>query len=146
MEYQISHNLDSLYQEHLDKGNVLRFKVRGGSMHPLIQSGDIVYIYPTDKYRIGDILLCKTGNNWIVHRLVCRIWNLKGRRLLILKGDALNNFDSPVLYESILGCVKQIERKGELFNINNTLNISNIILFYISFLSVFVCNKILTGK
>lgn len=113
--------LETLYREHLAKGNKLRFRALGGSMLPLIRSGDIVHVAPEDPYAVGDILLYERGSRWFVHRLIQRQSSLAQREILILRGDALPSADPPVPPEAVLGRVVLIERGERYIHLDDYL-------------------------
>ncbi len=58
------------YIELLEKGETIKFRPRGNSMTPLIQSGELCTIYPTLKIKTGDIVLCKVNGNHYLHKVL----------------------------------------------------------------------------
>ncbi len=101
--------MEALVQSHLSKGNTFRLRVLGGSMFPLIRSGDILQVNPAKTYSVGDILLCTRGSDWIAHR-VLSIGKRGDQTHLVTRGDALPLPDPPVSIGSVLGRVDVIER------------------------------------
>lgn len=55
--------------EKLERGETVEFRPRGGSMEPLIKSGQLVTVEPTphDELKVGDIVLCKVGRAEYLH-------------------------------------------------------------------------------
>lgn len=126
--------LEALSLEHLRKGNTLRFRATGGSMFPLIRSGDILHVHPAEHHRLGDVLLRVQGNNWIAHRLIRHTRDAEGLPRLILRGDALPAPDPPVPPETVLGRIVGIERKGQIRSPDGLLGMVYRTLSWIPFL------------
>ena len=63
-----------LARELLSQGHCVRLRVAGGSMEPLIQSGDQVEIEPAamESVRVGDVVLFSLGGRLFLHRVVAR--------------------------------------------------------------------------
>jgi signal peptidase I len=107
-------------EELLRKGHKIKFRAPGRSMHPTIYDGDIITVEPvqTDAVRVGDILLYRTGENVIAHRVIAirnrdpltQSAGLNPQCLFFLRGDASRFSDEPVRPESILGKVISIDR------------------------------------
>lgn len=78
--------LASLSLEALRQGQSLWFRVASGSMSPILQVNDEIYIVPTQACEInrGDIAAFETGEGLMVHRIVYMQSQGKGatRRLL----------------------------------------------------------------
>ncbi len=109
--------IKEFFKEILKRRGSISLKAFGGSMRPLIRSGDFLTIQPidSDNLRIGDILAFRKDsilNITIAHRLVDK----KGS-FLITKGDAHIRPDSPILQEKLLGKVIKIEREGRTIEI-----------------------------
>lgn len=101
-----------LATEILTRGEVLRFRARGGSMYPWIKSGDLVEVEPIQAsgVRLGDSVLCRHGENRaIVHRVIS-IGTQQGVTVLTTKGDSARLPDRPVLPEQVLGRVVAIHK------------------------------------
>ena len=108
-EIGLSHtDLLALAEDVLGQGGILRFRARGGSMRPLIHDGNPIALEPASpaQLRVGDVILYRTGQNAIVHRLV----GYDGQALLI-RGDA-GRACAPdrVLSDQVLGRVCQVQR------------------------------------
>lgn len=102
MFLDLSHDL-------LRSGYAIRFRTPGHSMHPTIRDGETVTVEPTTALdvRRGDIVLYRTGNRAIAHRVV----DVNAKRF-ILRGDASREPDEPVEASQILGKVIMVEREG----------------------------------
>lgn len=76
------------------------FEVITGSMADSIQIGDVIIIKLTQEVNEEDIIVYKSDNNFVAHRLIKQEENK-----LITKGDANNTEDSPIELEQVLGKV-----------------------------------------
>lgn len=90
-------------------GPLLRLRVRGRSMAPLLRPGDTVWMEPAapSSLKRGDLVVVQRAGEWVTHRLVAR----SGNRWHT-KGDNLRYPDPPVTGQAILGRVVAIERNG----------------------------------
>lgn len=92
----------------LGSGCHIRFCVRGWSMHPFIQDGDLLTVEPLGGKtpRVGDVLLCQGERGRLyAHRLI-----RSGQAgTLTTKGDHALYFDKPIDLASVLGRVTAIE-------------------------------------
>lgn len=106
-----------LMEEILNKGNELQFKALGGSMYPLIRSGDIITVKPIKigDVTVGDIIFYKNKNKYFVHRLI-KIVNDKST--FITRGDFLPQYDDPIDSSQILGKVVAVKRGNKTKNYN----------------------------
>lgn len=80
---------EPLARELLGQGHRVRLRVAGGSMEPLIQSGDQVEIEPAapDGARVGDLVLFSLGKRLFLHRLIrCR--SVGDQVRLLARGDS----------------------------------------------------------
>ena len=105
----------------LASGHRLRFMAHGGSMYPLVRSGDIVEVKPVNasSVRLGDMLLCSVGGERAVVHRVIGLATEDGRVVFFTKGDALRSADAPVYPEQVLGCVTAIRREGRTLRIED---------------------------
>lgn len=78
---------------------VMRIRVRGASMEPTLHDGDEVrvHVFPRPP-RIGEIVLLRTDNTFVLHRVIAR-----GRDWIRTHGDARPGPDAPVPHTAILG-------------------------------------------
>jgi len=118
----------SLASEILAMGRSVRFRVRGGSMRPFIQDGDLLEIQPvrSNDIRLGDILLYHFGcQQLLVHRVV-RVQKdvlLKGgltSRCFVIQGDAAQRPDGCIKPEFVLGRVTSVEHAGHTRSLDNS--------------------------
>lgn len=92
----------------------LRLQVKGGSMHPFIQSGDWVWVllYRGSGHerppRKGDIALFALGDTLYMHRVLKR----RPDGLCVVKGDQSFGFDGLIGDGDILGRVVSVERSS----------------------------------
>lgn len=82
----------------------------GHSMYPVINSGDIVTLIPSNKYSKNDIVLFSINSELILHRIVCT-FTCAGHEYFITKGDANSYDDEPIPSKQILGKVVQIKKQ-----------------------------------
>lgn len=96
---------------HLRPGDTFRLKVNGGSMRPLLQPDDWITAQagPADEFCVGDVLVFQRAGQFVTHRLV---GHSAGQ--LLLKGDALRDFDPPVPPQAVLGRVMALEHHGQM--------------------------------
>lgn len=112
----------------------LRISIAGASMSPSFRSGDIVIIKSANaaEVAIGDIIVCRSADGMIAHRLIRKYKN-NGNMVLVTKGNSLPNFDNPVFPEDVLGKVVAIERGKRKINLDNPLGrLTNLFLAKIS--------------
>lgn len=74
--------IDSLYIEAIRQGQPTWFRVASGSMRPLIQIGDSVYIEPLQAISVGDIAAFETPEGLVIHRIVRCETSATGTRYL----------------------------------------------------------------
>ncbi|HET6929643.1 MAG TPA: signal peptidase I [Candidatus Acidoferrum sp.] len=91
-------------------------RVRGTSMTPAVQPGDLLTIQHTNfqEISIGQIVLYARGGRLITHRVVEKSGGPQAPHL-ITRGDRVAQNDSPVSPDELLGRVKFIERGGRRF-------------------------------
>ncbi len=106
------YNLMTFSELLLSEGNLIKVKVGGISMFPFIRRGDIAYISKVKEegYEIGDVIVFKTKEKFIAHRLLSFRFNKSGK-YAIPKGDSTLKFDEPIKVDQILGKVIRIKRK-----------------------------------
>lgn len=98
----------------------MRFRPAGHSMHPTIRDGEVLLVEPVvcaDVHR-GDVVLYRTGERVIAHRVV----RVEGGESIgysfTLRGDACRSSDEPVSAEQVLGRVVAIERGGRVLTLS----------------------------
>lgn len=109
---------NTLFRQHLGKGNILKFRALGTSMWPFIRSGDVVHVVATEEFAVGNVLLYEREQAWYVHRLIQIVPSTLGESCYILRGDSLPIADPPIQAEQILGRVIAIKRRGRLIQPN----------------------------
>jgi len=103
-----------LAREELAQGGLIRLRVSGDSMAPLIEPGDVVlvrHVNPEDLRR-GDLILVEQGGAFLTHRLVAA-----DAHLVRTKGDNASHADPPVLPQDVLGRVIGVE-KGDVVSLS----------------------------
>lgn len=112
MILQAGSELANFARANLERGYRLRLRVRGRSMFPVINSGDIIKVdpVPLPQIRKGDVILfVNRSGNLRAHRVVGRTASENGQAWLT-KGDRLPEPDEPVVADQVLGRVAVIEK------------------------------------
>lgn len=102
-----------LFSELLHSGAVLRVRVTGTSMGPLIRSGDIVSVRKTPFATLGRgdiVLFINTDGSYMAHRIL-RKQTKAGRVFVHTKGDAQVEYDPWVPADKILGKIYKVEKR-----------------------------------
>ncbi len=110
----------------LDRGRILRFKAKGGSMSPFIRNGDVVEVAPLKgRINLGDIILYHSScGSPVIHRVIQR-----NKESIITKGDSVSNSDQPIFSKQVLGRVVAVEKNGWCIRLDkSTVRLLNIIL------------------
>lgn len=108
---------DIIIDMRLETSSTICLKIEGGSMRPLIKSGDVLGI-KTEQHNIrqGSIILFRSSGRMIAHRVI------KANNFIITtKGDASTFFDSPVQINKFIGSAIFIERDGRRINIDTKM-------------------------
>lgn len=74
--------------------------VLSGSMEPEFSKGDLIIVEDTAEFDLNDIVVFKSGNSLVVHRIV----GIGGEEV-VTKGDANNVADDPIKSSDVLGKV-----------------------------------------
>ncbi len=100
--------------ELLDRGHRVRFRAEGGSMHPAIRGGDAIVVEPVAPadIRTGDVVLYRTAERVIAHRVIGVDAGIGASPVFTLRGDAAGSAEEPVESHQVLGRVAAVERKG----------------------------------
>jgi len=112
-----------LNREILEKGNILRFRIKGRSMQPFIRDQEVVLIESCQpsELKIGDIIFYRVAPSKIViHRFIRKIRN-HSEMSFLTKGDANFHFDPPVNPADILGKILAIERNGKQLMLDKSM-------------------------
>lgn len=110
-------NYHILILDLLHQGRTVKISVRGMSMFPFLLTNDVVLVKPVvpADLKFGQLIVYKTGDNWVVHRLVGKN-NNKG--LVYTRGDGLARKDKPIKSSDVIGVVVSIEQsRGKLAKI-----------------------------
>jgi signal peptidase I len=102
----------------LGRGHSVRFRAKGGSMHPTIREGEAITVAPARPAAIrrGDVILYRVGGGVIAHRVARVAQKPDGVLAFISRGDASQSGDEPVEQPAILGRVVAVERGGRTLN------------------------------
>jgi hypothetical protein len=105
----------TLVGEVLRQHGELRLRAHGGSMFPVVRSGDVLSIRHATAESIepGDIVLLLDGDRLFAHRLVQKR-PPRGAPYLITRGDAHRHNDPPRPASTLLGQVVAVTRNGRL--------------------------------
>ena len=103
---------EELWCQALVNGHTMRYRALGGSMSPFIKNGSILTIKPGGRAFIGDVILYRSGNGMIAHRVIRRKDFDEGT-FLVTKGDNLRHPDALVTPSDILGKVVRMESNGK---------------------------------
>jgi signal peptidase I len=106
---------NDLWIEALKKSGTAMVTVAGGSMSPLLDIGDKVYVEFSRpaSYRIGDTVVFPVPNSLMIHRIVGSFPTLKGK-FFVHKGDKANIMAFGVIkQEQILGRAVKIKKGKE---------------------------------
>jgi signal peptidase len=112
------HLLLDLSTQLLRDGQSVRFRAPGRSMYPTIREGEAITVEPIlpSEVKVGDIILYRSDDGVIAHR-VARIERGEndGRRF-ILRADTWGEYDEPVYADQVMGKVVSTERGGRSIN------------------------------
>lgn len=141
----------------LTDGKNLSTRVTGGSMSPVLRSGDTIYVEPVkpEDLSAGDIILYKRDEHMIAHRLVdsCRK-RVSGESkvlssesddgfIFLTKGDTFSSADAPVRASDILGRVYAVAKCGMLVHLGKGIfSKFNKLAYYLSPLTAALYERI----
>jgi signal peptidase I len=115
-----------LAREELAQGALLRLRVSGQSMAPLVERGDLVLVQRANlkDLRRGDLVLVEQGGGFLVHRLVAA--PRRGARScgpdahqVQTKGDNASYADLPLPTQEVLGRVVAVEKGGGMIELDS---------------------------
>ncbi len=112
-----------LLKETLKNNGELCLRVNSDSMKPLLSNNDEVFIENStiEQLNTGDIVIIEQDDKLIVHRF-WRMIKIDNRKKLLLYGDNLIGFDSPVEQEQFWGIVRRIKKyNGEIGKIGEII-------------------------
>jgi signal peptidase I len=98
----------------LRRGHSVRFRAKGGSMHPTIREGEAITVAPVEPaaIRCGDVMLYCSGRGVTAHRVTRVVRGADGALAFIPRGDSSTTRDEPVDQSAVLGRVVAVERDG----------------------------------
>jgi hypothetical protein len=113
-------NLCELASELLCKGGSFQFKGRGWSMYPFIRDGAVVTVDPVQPHclRVGDVVLYRSEDSLVVHRIVTKR-TVDERVDLWIRGDVFSGPGEKLSSTSLLGRVVRVEQRGKRSCLNN---------------------------
>lgn len=99
----------------LDENRTVSFRMQGNSMFPTMKDGELGHVdkCTPDELKIGDIVVFKTHDKLIAHRMT-DISYQKGIKVFETKGDKNNFHDKPFTSENLIGKITSIQRKNKL--------------------------------
>ena len=102
----------------LNSKNEITLRLNGYSMFPFLKAGDIGTIKKRsiESLKIGDVIVFKSENSWIAHRLI-RKELLKDGYILLAKGDAQKRADKPLSTDDYIGKLTSFNRNGTVINV-----------------------------
>jgi len=119
-------NTRLVFEEILQVGGNVAVKPTGSSMYPVIVTGDKLRISPPAEVHKGDIILFRSGDLMVCHRLI-RILRKDGKISYQTQGDSYLSPDEPVSAERVVGKVTRIER-GDCSSARKILLLMNPVL------------------
>lgn len=114
------HDIDEFWSEGLRQGKRLGLKVASDSMRPLMTTGDRIFVEPFPSGRqplIGEIVLLRTHDGWLVHRIVGTSGSGDSASFL-QKGDAGHHAQA-VPVSAVMGRVTAIETRDGTIQLNS---------------------------
>ena len=104
----------------LSEGDLLRFRVHGGSMHPFIRDEDIIEVKPIEAsvIRLGDVIFYRSARGRLLAHRVIKVGAQRGQVALVTKGDSVSRPDQLVRPEQVLGQVVAIKRAGRTIRLD----------------------------
>ncbi|MBU0634317.1 MAG: nucleotidyltransferase family protein [Candidatus Omnitrophica bacterium] len=112
----------------------LFFKTQGFSMWPFLKTGDKVVISkrPAETLKIGDVILYRTSNKIVCHRLIREVKTEK-KRFFYARGDSSTDSAELVDEKMILGKIASVIKNGQVISyLDKRQEIINLIIVYIS--------------
>lgn len=126
-------NFIQLFENLLDEGYYIQILLGGYSMYPFLKNGDTVIVKKNniDSLKVGDIIIFKSYNKLIAHRLIA--FKRKNKKFLIYsKGDNLVWFDKPIIEDKYIGKIITIIKRNKLVSMEKPIFIilNKIIVFF----------------
>lgn len=127
--------VDAALRQWGDSGRESIFTISGKSMEPCLFAGDQLLIrHGRDKIKVGGLIAYRKGDSLVVHRLL-RIFDLRGEKVMLLRGDNNDYPDPLVPVDRLIGRATALTREGRTYQIETPLWIlaSLIIAFFARF-------------
>jgi signal peptidase I len=114
MNEKTTNILGGMQDELFEKEGKGWFRIVSGSMSPIIEINDRVFVkkIALNQIKIKDIVIFDFENVFVAHRVI-NILKLNGERMILQKGDA-SLYSSLISPEVVVGKVIVIEKKGKL--------------------------------
>ena len=103
-------NAKNISEHLLNDGFHVRVNTNGGSMFPVVSTGDRVVICRASNLKVGDIVVFKRKEEIVCHRLT-KIFERDGIRHFQTQGDSFFGADEPITAGQIVGRVIRIDRE-----------------------------------
>lgn len=115
-----SNELFDMLESLANEQHLIRIKTKGYSMSPTIAPGDIVIVAPAKIHdlKIGDIVVFRTQQSMIAHRLVA-VNVVNGQNICVAKGDNNRHVDAAFSADAIVGKVIRLERNNKHIMLKN---------------------------
>lgn len=99
-------------------GQITLAIVRGSSMYPLLQDGDLVVVIPSRTIDLGDVIVYRNDREeFVIHRVVAKL-QCGNKTLYVTKGDNNPFIDSlSIVYRRSIECID-----AKRITINSTSN------------------------
>jgi signal peptidase len=107
----LKHQLLELAEILLEDNNSISFRMKGFSMYPTLKEGDVGLVEKcaVGDLKAGDIVIFKSGENLVCHRLI-KIDKNNGNSIFTAKGDKNSFADKPFTAESLIGKLVSFQR------------------------------------
>ena len=112
------HLMLNLTTQLLRDGQSVRFRAPGRSMYPTIREGEAITVEPIlpSEVKVGDIILYRSDDGVIAHRVTRIERGENDGRRFILRADTWGEYDEPVYADQVMGKVVSTERGGRSIN------------------------------
>ena len=120
----------SLWIEDLKRSGFGMATIASGSMSPVLNAGDKVYVKFSDRtnYKVGDIIVFPVNDSLMTHRIVGKLWTPKGK-YVIHKGDHAGARVGLVKQNKILGKPVVLKKDDKVIPVSSLPKPRTIMLF-----------------
>lgn len=116
---EIENNVFFSYVEtEIAEGKSVSLRIKGKSMTPSLHEGDIITLIPVNqhKLKIGDVVLFKYKNNFLLHRII-----YKKKNKLTLQGDAVYQHTEKISTQQVIALLQQVKKQnGKIIDCQST--------------------------